>query len=85
MVTAKGKLTTTDKEIKDEAVKHYEKVFKEREMVEELKDLKSAREKLCKERLSKAGKNKTDEWSVNDVTNVLKSLQTGKSKDHRLP
>ena len=46
MVTAEGKLITTDEEIKDEAVKHYEKVFKEREMVEELKDLKSAREKL---------------------------------------
>ena len=55
-------------------------------MVGGLKDLKSVREKFCKDRLSKASKNKTVEWTVEDVTNVLKSLKTGKSKDpYELP
>ena len=46
-----------------------------------LKNIKSDREGLCKRRLKEASNNKTPEWSVEDITFVLKSLKTGKSKD----
>ena len=86
MQSAEGKLLTTDEDIKEEAIKHYEKVFKAREITEGLEGLKVAREKLCEKRLIKSSQNKTAQWTVEDVTNVLKSLKTGKSKDpYELP
>ena len=86
MQSAEGKLLTTDEDIKEEAIKHYEKVFKSREITEGLEGLEVAREKLCEKRLIKSRQNKTAQWTVEDVTNVLKSLKTGKSKDpYELP
>ena len=76
-----GRLITTDEEILKEAVQHYQNVFKEREMEEDLNHIKTAREILCEERLNIAGNNKTPPWTIKDVTSVLKSLKTGKSKD----
>ena len=81
MQTSDGKLITSDEEIIEEAVNHYKTVFKEREMKADLNHMKTERERLCEERLFKAGNNKTPPWTVQDVTNVLKSLKTGKSKD----
>ena len=51
-----------------------------------LKDFKATREKLCLDRLKIASQNKSPEWSIEYVTNVLKGLKTGKSKDpYQLP
>ena len=81
MNSADGKLLTSDTDIVDEAVNQFKKVFQHREIKSGLEKHKSEREDLCKLRLNKAGKNKTPAWSVEDVTCVLKSLKTGKSKD----
>ena len=48
---------------------------------EDLEKLKVERETLCHERLKIASVNKIPPWSIDDVTNVLKGLKTGKSKD----
>ena len=75
------RLIATDEEILNEAVNHYQNVFKEREMEADLYYIKTAHEILCEERLNIAGNNKTPPWTIKDVTSVLKSLKTGKSKD----
>ena len=86
MINSVGKLIPSEDEIKAEAVKHYKRVFKEREIAEDLKDFKVTRENLCHERLKIAIRNKSPEWSISDVTNVLKYLKTRKSKDpYNLP
>ena len=79
MMNTLGKLITSEEENRAEATKHYKNVFKEREITKDLKDFN--REKLCHERLKLASRNKSPEWSVEDVTCVLRSLKTGKYKD----
>ena len=64
MVSSEGRLLTTEDEVKLEAIKHYIKVFKERNIVEGLESYKEGRENLCKEILNKAGKDKTAPWTV---------------------
>ena len=86
MTNSVGKLLTSEDDIKAEAIKHYKNVFKEREISKDLQDFQVTREKLCDERLNIVSRNKSPEWSISDVTNVLKSLKTGKSKDpYQLP
>ena len=74
MKDPKGNLLTTDTEVKNEAVKHYLRVFKDKPMENKLSHLKQPREDLCKERIEIAKKNKTPPWTKEDVINVLKSL-----------
>ena len=80
MVNSEGKLLTTDKDITDEAVLHYKHVFRHRQIEPGLEHIKRDRELLCQKRLEKASSNKTPKWSLEDVTHVLKTLKTGKSK-----
>ena len=46
-----GKLLTTDEEVKEEAMKHYQQVFQDKPMEEDLKHLKDMREDLCHARI----------------------------------
>ena len=55
-------------------VMHYKNVFKERDITENLKDFKATREKLHIDRLELASQIKGPEWSIEDVTCVLKEL-----------
>ena len=57
MVILEERLFTTEYEVKLEAVKHYIKVFKERNIVKGLETYKKGRANLCKEILDKAAKN----------------------------
>ena len=50
-------------------------------MKEEYHEYKKERETLCMEQLEECKKNKTQNWTVEDVTFVLKGLKTGKSQD----
>ena len=60
MINSKGILLTDNKDIKDEAMKHYKKVLENKEMEdEEFQNIKLEREELCKMRLNKASENKT--------------------------
>jgi exonuclease III len=81
MKDSKGKLLTTDEEIKAEAVKHYQKVFEAKPINEDMKDHKLKREKLCEERLKEAANNKSPPWTTKDVKNAIKDLNKGTSKD----
>lgn len=76
-----GKLLTTDEEVKKEAMKHYQQVFQDKPMEEDLKHLKDIREDLCHARVKHAKKVKTPPWSKEDVICVLKSLKPKISKD----
>ena len=52
-----GKLLISDKEITDEAIKHYKNVFKTRVMNPDLKHIEDGHERLCPGRLSTAKQN----------------------------
>ena len=81
MVNSEGNIITSERDITDEAINHYKKVFSKRIIKPGLEQIKEDREELCKRRLLQASRNKTIEWSLEDVTSVLKTLKTGKSKD----
>jgi hypothetical protein len=81
MENSHGKLITNKEDILEEAVNHYKTVFKQRVIAPGLEQLQSDREKLCEERLKLAAQNKSQPWSIMDVTNVVKSLKQGKAKD----
>ena len=81
MQSSEGKLLTSKNDIKEEAIKHYKKVFKPREFEPSMKHIEDGREKLCQIRLSSARQNKTPAWTIEDVKLVLKQLKIGKSKD----
>ena len=72
---------TDDDDILKEAVGHYKAVFAHKNITPGLEHIEKQREQLCQERLTKASKNKSPQWTVADVTIVLKSLKTGKAKD----
>ena len=57
MVISEERLFTTEREVKLEAVKHYIKVLKERNIVKGLETYKKGRDNLSKEILDKAAKN----------------------------
>ena len=79
-----GNLLTSDEDIKAEAIRHYQKVFKERDINKDLKHFEVDRENLFQERPKVASQNKTPSWSTEDVTNVLKSLMKGKENTHMI-
>ena len=54
MMNSEGKLLTDNKDIIEEAVKHYKNVFKSKEIKEGLEDVKVSKENRCHERLNKA-------------------------------
>ena len=81
MQSSEGKLLTSKNDIKEEAIKHYKRVFKPREFEPSMKHIEDGREKLCQIRLSSARQNKTPAWTIEDVKLVLKQLKIGKSKD----
>ena len=75
MRSSEGKLLTSDEDITKEAMEHYKKVFKHRNIEPGLEDPQENREKLCQERLRKARDNKTPAWTYEDVKYVLKHLK----------
>ena len=76
-----GNLLTSEEEIKNEALKHYKKVFEDKAIDEDLTDQEVEREKLCADRLDQAAKNKTEPWTTKNVEAAIRSLNMGTSKD----
>ena len=70
-----GDILYSEDEIKEEAIKHYSKVFEDRTMEESIEHIRQEREALCLARIEKARMNKTEPWTVEDVQSVLKSLK----------
>lgn len=58
MKDADGNLLTDDKDIVEESVKHYKKVFEDKAIDDNLKDHKKERQELCAKRLELAAKKK---------------------------
>ena len=77
----KGNLITGKHEIQEQSLKYYQKVLGNREINEDLKDHKEAREELAKKRMELASQNRTDDWTMEELTVVLKGLKTNKSRD----
>ena len=49
--------------VKNEATKHYLRVFEDKPMEEELSHLKNSKENVCNERIKMAKKVKTPQWT----------------------
>ena len=81
MKNTNGDIMYGEDEIKEEALKHYSKVFEDRPIDESIKHIKKEREDLCMARLEKAKENKSIPWTIEDVESVLKSLKKKISKD----
>jgi hypothetical protein len=81
MYDGKGNILTEDIDIRNEAVKHFKTVFETKPIDSDLTDHKVQRERLCERRLEEAFKNKTPEWTLEDVKYATKSLNSGISKD----
>ena len=56
-------------------------MFETKPIDSDLTDHKDQRERLCERRLGEAFKNKTPEWTLEDVKYATKSLNSGISKD----
>ena len=56
-------------------------MLENREIKEDLEDHKEAREELAKKRMELASLNRTDDWTMEELTVVLKGLKTNKSRD----
>ena len=59
MVDSNGKILTSEEDIKDEAIKHYKKVFKSKVIKQGLEDMQKDKEMLCLKHIEKAYENKT--------------------------
>ena len=59
MVDKDGKLVTSPEGIKQEAMKHFKEVLKNRPIKANIKEYQEERESLCKERINAAGTNIT--------------------------
>ena len=62
-----GNLTTTREEIEKATIEHYSKILGNRQIKEGLEKHQSEREKLCTQRIEIAKKNKTPDWTPENV------------------
>ena len=81
MKDATGNLLTEKKDILEHTVKYYEKVLRNRPITEELTSYQKDREELATARMNIASKNQTDDWTMEELEDVLKNLKTNKSRD----
>ena len=75
MMDGKGNLLTSAKSIEALAVETYKKRLENREMKEEIKHIRADKEELCKLRLKIASRNKTPDWTMDQLETVLKYLK----------
>ena len=76
-----GNLLTNNGKIQDAALYTYKKRLENKPMKSDLEHIKIAKEKLCEKRIEVARKNKTPEWTLEDLEKVLKQLKNNKSRD----
>jgi hypothetical protein len=76
-----GNLLTSDEDIRNEAVKHYKKVFENKPINNKLKEYKKEREFLCEQRLLASAHNTTPLWTLEEVQIAIKNLNMGISQD----
>ena len=76
-----GNLVTSPRLIENLALNTYKERLKNRDMKEDLSELRDMKEILCKLRLNSARKKKTPPWTIEDLDHVLKNLKRNKSRD----
>ena len=76
-----GNLLTSEDKIEEAAIKVYTKRLQNREIKDDLKHLKDAKEVLCEKLLKLAKTRKTPPWTLDDLEVVLKNLKKQKSRD----
>ena len=81
VVDLEGNVVTTQKGIMEENVKHFKEVLKNKPMKEELVEFRQQRESLAKARMKGSSQNKTPEWTMDDLVEVLRQLKRNKSRD----
>ena len=81
MKDKKGNLITDPDVIDNIALDVFKDRLENREIKDNLKDLKTAKEELCKIRLKRAADNKTPPWTIEQLDIVLKYLKENKSRD----
>ena len=81
MLDKEGNLVTSPRQIESLAVEAFKERLENRTINEELKELKSNKDKLCKLRLKLASKNITPDWTIKDLEKVLKFMKNNKSRD----
>ena len=81
MNDANGNLLTSDKAIQKRALEVYNERLKGNNIEPRLKDLEDDTNTLCELRLKLCKSNKTDQWSMEDLKEVLKHLKKDKSRD----
>ena len=81
MFDESGNLVTSQDMIDRLALKTYIERLKNRPIKDNLKNLQSEKEELCRMRLEKARLTKTPPWTMDQLNAVLKNLKTNKSRD----
>ena len=81
MLDNEGNLLTSTKQINDMAVEVFSERLKNRQIKDQLTELKKNKEKLCQLRLDMARRNVTPDWTMTELEKVLKSMKNNKSRD----
>ena len=79
LIDKEGKLATTRDEIDKLTIEHYPMVLENFIINEGLKTHQKEREDLCMKRIEMT--NKTQDWTIKDVTSVIRDLKKRKSRD----
>ena len=81
MMDKTGNLVTNQNEILELSMKHYKNVLRNRPIKDDLKEHEKERETLGIVRMNEASKNKTPDWDLEDLEEVLKGLKNKKCRD----
>ena len=76
-----GNIITSEKALKESALQVYEERLKGNKMETHLKQLEKDTNTLCEIRVRTSQTNKTQEWTLEDLKEVLKQLGNDKSRD----
>ena len=76
-----GNLITNQDKILELTLSHYKNVLRNRPINNELKEYQEEREKLATLRMKEASNNKTPDWTLTELEDVLKGLKKDKCRD----
>ena len=81
MLDDHGNFVTSPSVLEKLALNTYKKRLRNREMKDNLEDIRKEKEELCELRLKLAKTNKTKPWTMDNLDSVLKQLKKNKSRD----
>ena len=74
MLDPRGNIITSGKNLQKHTLNHFKNVLSNRPMKQHLNTLQTNKESLCKERIELAKRNKSEQWTKEDLSVVLKYL-----------